>query len=127
MNWDDLKKIEKNKISVQSHGARHRKLAILNEEQLEYELKSSKDTLENRLQKPVNSICYPQGSFNENVVNRALDIGYNLGFTTNYGACRYPLGKKKKLRLPRYGLESELVTEINFALGKIALTELIKR
>jgi len=127
MSWDDLKKLENHKITVQSHSALHRKLAILNKEQLEYELTASKNELESRLRKPVYAICYPQGSLDDKVVNTALDSGYYLGFTTNPGACKYPLGKKEKLRLPRCGLGSESDAEINFALGKIALKEFLTR
>lgn len=127
MSWDDLKKLENHEISVQSHGALHRKLAILNKEQLEYELIDSKKKLESRLRKSVYAICYPQGSFDDKVIDTVLDCGYHLGFTTHPGACKYPLGKREKLRLPRYGLDSESVAEINFAVGRIALTELTKR
>jgi len=127
MSWDDLKKLENHKITIQSHGALHRKLAILNKEQLAYELTASKNELESRLGKPVYAICYPQGSFDNKVIDTALDCGYDLGFTTIPGACKYPIGKKEKLRLPRCGLESESVTEIKFALGKITLKKFMTR
>lgn len=66
-------------ISVQSHTATHPDLTKLND--LQYELKSSKEKIEKMTGKPVIAIAYPYGNFNERVGSEAKKY-YSFGLTT---------------------------------------------
>ncbi len=126
MNWDELKQVSDSGINIDSHTVRHRKLATLNKTEIEKELVDSKATLENKLQKSVQTICYPAGSYNDDVVALSQDAGYIAGFTTQTGTCTLPLEDDEAYRIPRLAMYGEDKYEINYCLGMIALKELLK-
>lgn len=72
-------------IDIQSHTVTHPKLDSLTYDEQLTELKESKKTLESITGKPVTSIAYPFGNFNEDTIKAAEASGYSLGFTTNRG------------------------------------------
>ena len=72
-------------IDIQSHTITHPKLDSLTYDEQLIELKESKKTLESITGKPVTSIAYPFGNFNEDTIKAAKVAGYSLGFTTNRG------------------------------------------
>jgi peptidoglycan/xylan/chitin deacetylase (PgdA/CDA1 family) len=60
-DWDDLVELERQGVSVQSHGASHRPLSDLTPAEQEEELRRSKTTLEAGLAKRVEVFSYPYG------------------------------------------------------------------
>ena len=60
-HWDDLRELERQGISVQSHGASHRPFSGLGLAEQEEELRRSKATLEAGLGKRVEAFSYPYG------------------------------------------------------------------
>ncbi|GKU81985.1 polysaccharide deacetylase family protein [Niallia sp. NCCP-28] len=80
LSKEDLKKLADSKIiSIQSHAATHPDLTKSN--QLEYELKESKEKIQNITGKPVIALSYPYGSADDNVINEAKKY-YLFGLTT---------------------------------------------
>ena len=73
-------------ITFSSHTVSHRSLSQLNDSQLLYELEHSKNYLEEILNQKVNSICYPKGLFNDDVVLMANKIGYNKQYCSIPGS-----------------------------------------
>ena len=71
-------------VSIGSHTVTHNALATLNVEQIETELKDSKEYLENLLGKEIQTISYPTGSYNSTVLNTAEKY-YKYGITTING------------------------------------------
>ena len=71
-------------VSIGSHTVSHNPLASLNAEQIETELKNSKEYLENLLGKEIKTISYPTGSYNSTVLNTAEKY-YKYGITTIKG------------------------------------------
>ena len=65
----------------------HRRLGELTWEEIREELAISKAVLESVLGKKVTAIAYPQGSYSENVVTLAQNLGYTTGFTVREGIC----------------------------------------
>ncbi len=74
-------------MSFGSHTVSHRRLGELTWEEIREELIMSKAVLESVVGKTVNAIAYPQGSYNENVVTLAQNLGYTTGFTVREGIC----------------------------------------
>ena len=71
-------------VSIGSHTVSHNPLASLKAEQIETELKDSKEYLENLLGKEIKTISYPTGSYNSSVLNTAQEY-YKYGITTIEG------------------------------------------
>jgi peptidoglycan/xylan/chitin deacetylase (PgdA/CDA1 family) len=86
MDKEQLKLISKSKwVTIGSHGYFHNNLGKLPISDSIKELVKSKKTLENILQKEINEIGYPDGSFNKNLIIEAKKIGllYQLGTEYN--------------------------------------------
>jgi peptidoglycan/xylan/chitin deacetylase (PgdA/CDA1 family) len=86
MNHNDLQQISKSKlITIGTHGYFHNNLGNLNLPESINEVKYSKSTLESIIQKEINEIAYPDGSFNEALIIEAKKIGlnYQLGTECN--------------------------------------------
>jgi len=74
-------------MSFGSHTVSHRRLGELTWTEIQEELVISKGVLESVLGRTVNAIAYPQGSYNDNVITIAQNIGYTTGFTVREGVC----------------------------------------
>lgn len=72
-------------IDIESHTVSHLRLSELSYEQQLNELKSSKEALEKLTGKPVISIAYPEGKYNEDTMKAVLEAGYTMGFTIDRG------------------------------------------
>jgi peptidoglycan/xylan/chitin deacetylase (PgdA/CDA1 family) len=86
MDKEQLKSISKSKlVTIGSHGYFHNNLGELPISDSVTELVKSKETLENIIQKEINEIGYPDGSFNKNLIIEAKKIGlvYQLGTEYN--------------------------------------------
>lgn len=77
LNYRDLKKLAKDKnITIGSHSKNHTSLAGLNNKNLFNELKGSKQELEKIIKKKVTCVSFPNGSFDQNVINTCKKVGY---------------------------------------------------
>ena len=85
MTSQQLKEMSDYGIDIQSHTASHLHLNELSYEEQLNELKTSKEKLESITGKPVISVAYPFGDYNDNSVKASKDAGYSLSFTTNRG------------------------------------------
>jgi peptidoglycan/xylan/chitin deacetylase (PgdA/CDA1 family) len=63
-------------VLVGSHGATHRRLAGLDESELEDEVAGSRAALEDLVQAPVRFFCYPHHSLDERVLRAVREAGY---------------------------------------------------
>lgn len=66
---DQIKKIsDSGLVSIGSHTVNHHSLPTLSDEELDKELKDSKEYLEKLLNKKVKTICYPSGKYDSRVI-----------------------------------------------------------
>jgi hypothetical protein len=121
MDWDQLKQIIDSGVVVESHTTNHLKLGRLHANSIKEELESSKSQLESALGRPIRAICYPQGSFNDQVISFAAQVGYEVGFTTEDGECRYPLQGEQLFKIPRKSTGNYDKYDISLAMGRMAL------
>ena len=99
--------IELSKISgatIGSHGHAHTHLAKMSPQDVTSDLKLSKDWLEQIVQKPVTTLSYPHGSYNNDVVRIASEIGFEFAATSKWGV--FEVGTKK-LEIPRIDVWSQ--------------------
>ncbi len=121
MNWNELRNLSCDSVYVESHSASHGKLGQLDSCTLEQEMLESKNKIEKELNKTVKAISYPGGSYSREVLEAASRAGYEIGFTTEYGFCKYPIDGTDIFRLPRYSLFGNSEVEIHYVLGRMAI------
>ena len=71
-----------NLVTISSHTHSHIRLNQVDENQIKKELVYSKQILEDLLNIPISSICYPEGIFNKKVVNLANSVGYHKQYSS---------------------------------------------
>lgn len=82
---DEIKEMSSYGIDIESHTVSHRRLSELSYEDQLKELKDSKEKLEKLINKPIISIAYPEGKYNEDTKKAFSEVGYSMGFTTERG------------------------------------------
>lgn len=85
MTWEQLKEIEANGITIESHTLTHPKLEELPDDEIRSELLNSKNLLEQNLGHPVEFLAYPTGTYNLHIAGIAQNVGYKGAFTIKYG------------------------------------------
>jgi peptidoglycan/xylan/chitin deacetylase (PgdA/CDA1 family) len=84
IQWEHLKEIEQNGISIGAHSHTHRVLSSLSNKELVYELTESKRLLEEYLTQPIESLSYPVGgvsTYHSSMFKLLDKLGYQVGFT----------------------------------------------
>ena len=69
-------------ISIGSHTHTHNRLNELNSQEIRNELITSKSILEDTIGQEINTICYPEGKFNNHVIEIASEVGYIKQYTS---------------------------------------------
>jgi len=85
MDWSQLKALERNGMSVQSHSMTHSLLGQLDQDSITYELKESKQIIQDKIQSSVDFLSLPHGSYNELYRDVAIESGYRGGCTSEIG------------------------------------------
>ena len=84
MDWDDLLSLDSRLITVGSHTQSHPILTTLSDQEIELELLDSHRCLEQRLQRPVDYFCYPNGSYDKRAY-QVVKKAYRAAVTTESG------------------------------------------
>ncbi len=71
-------------VTIGSHGYYHNDLAKMSSEQLINELSNSKSFLENIIQKPIEALAFPYGSYSNEVINQSIKAGYHQLLATDF-------------------------------------------
>lgn len=85
MTSKQLKEMQANGIDIECHTVTHPHLKDLSYDKQLVELRDSKAKLEKMLNKKINYIAYPYGSYNDDTVKLVQSLGYKMAFTTNEG------------------------------------------
>ena len=83
LGWDDLKALSAAGHSVQSHGWSHKFLTFCSEEELDHELRASKQSLEENLGSAVEEISVPGGRWNRRVLQACAAAGYRRVYVSD--------------------------------------------
>lgn len=110
---ENIREMQQNGMAFGSHTMRHRNLANLPLADIEEELNCSRTTLESILGIPIDSIAYPQGGYNANVIKTAKAAGYRCGFTTMHGTCSAGAPPFELRRIPVFSYDSNIISVIN--------------
>lgn len=99
MDWDDLRSLDCNLITVGSHTLSHPILTTLNGEEIESEILESRRCLEQQLQRKVDFFCYPNGAYDKRAY-QLVQKTYRAAVTTESGVINGSQGLDLH-RLPR--------------------------
>lgn len=108
LNWEQVKEMhESGQVSFSSHGAHHKRLRDLSDEEVLSELNESKNMLEDFFSSPVYSFCYPFGACDKRVRGLFKQTDYIFDFGTRKGLNNWPWnGRKPLLRAHVFNDES---------------------
>ncbi|HED05471.1 MAG TPA: polysaccharide deacetylase family protein [Ignavibacteria bacterium] len=104
-------------VEIGSHGHLHYNLGEIEVEKAKEELVKSKKLLESLLNKEVNLIAYPDGSYNDDIKNLSKEAGYKGQLAVNYKTIT---DYKDKRIMNRYGLSSTTTYESNMIFLNLA-------
>jgi peptidoglycan/xylan/chitin deacetylase (PgdA/CDA1 family) len=111
-DWHELRELQRRGVVIQSHGVSHRGFADLDPGALDYELRKSKERLEDALDAGVETLAYPYGDAGRSPDQTAellRDAGYAAAFlykggrltlpsATPFQITRVPMGPDTDLR-----------------------------
>lgn len=87
LTWHELKEMQKNGWSIQSHSVTHADNAQLSDEQLIYELAESKKIIEQKLHHVVLHYAFPFGKYSAASLKLVKKAGYKSATTVHSGLC----------------------------------------
>ena len=112
MTWDQIGKLDSNLITVGSHTYSHMNLPQASDSQLDFELRETREQLEQTVGRPVVHFCYPDGIYDRRTL-RAVSSHYESAVTTKMGVVR---AGDDILQLPRIHLQLD-VPEFAYSLA----------
>ncbi|WP_232823408.1 polysaccharide deacetylase family protein [Dyella sp. C9] len=115
MSWDQVREMHAAGYEFGSHGVHHRMLSKLPQDELEFEVHHSRDTLHRELGPAMLHMSYPVGgarAFDQRVIDVTRDAGFEL-------ACCYISGTNAPRDFNRYALY-RLAVERNMGTGWFA-------
>ena len=84
MDWNELRSLDRDLITVGSHTLSHPILTMLNAEEIESEILESRRCLEQQLQRKVDFFCYPNGAYDKRAY-QLVQKTYRAAVTTESG------------------------------------------
>jgi peptidoglycan/xylan/chitin deacetylase (PgdA/CDA1 family) len=103
-------------VAFEAHTATHPRLADLAPAEARREMAACKDALEQKLGRPVTTLCYPYGSHSEAVRDMAGEAGYAQAVTTEFGRVR---ADDPPLRLPRISVYHVPPVSLTYGIGPL--------
>ncbi len=91
LTWDKVVELVRHGISFGSHTVRHLQLENADEKTVDFELKASKETIEHKIGRPVDSFSYPyrfpehNSNFIKMLREKLIEADYRIGVTTRIG------------------------------------------
>ena len=117
LTWAEIASMQADgNVAFEAHTATHPKLAEISPAEARREMADSKDALEQRLQTPITTLCYPYGSVNEAVQDMAGELGYTQAVTTEFGRVR---AGDPALRLPRISVYHVPPISLTYGIGPL--------
>ena len=117
LNWEEIREMQRDKnVSFQPHTLTHPHLAQMPLPNAKAEMYQSREILEQSLQEPMTVLCYPYGNYNDEVVEAALDVGYQMAVTTEFGRVR---AEDDLMRLPRISVYHVPPFSLTYGVGSL--------
>ena len=114
MTWQELASLDPTLITVGSHSMSHPILSKTDPERVKFEVVESRRVLEKRLERPIKYFCYPDGAYDDSVVNLVRQE-YLAAVTTEAG---FVSTSDNIHLLPRIGAGEESVHDLAWRLHR---------
>lgn len=98
LDWEQLAALQAAGVEIGAHSSTHGFMTQYSDVRLRDELETPKNELEERLGQPVGAFAYPQGDYDEHVVEAVKRAGYTTATTVDQGRAG---ANSDLLRLPR--------------------------
>jgi len=85
LSWAQVREMSDSGISFGSHTLTHPFLTRIPPEQVQREIRLSKDIIEQQIGKPVTTFSYPSGDFDSDTIGIVKEVGYSAAVTTIAG------------------------------------------
>lgn len=85
MNALELAEADRRGLNIGSHTVSHRRLSQLSDDEIVYELRSSREHIQQAIGKPCKHLAYPEGFFDARVTRQTRLEGYDSAVTTQEG------------------------------------------
>jgi peptidoglycan/xylan/chitin deacetylase (PgdA/CDA1 family) len=107
MSWKDIKQCVDNNISIGSHSMTHDTLSTINNDELLInEIVRSKEIITDIIQRPVTSFAFPNGYYNEQVLEIAKK-NYDYLLCTNEKAVKKSFFNETPVMIPRISIDKK--------------------
>lgn len=114
MTWMDVEEAYASGVSIGSHSVGHLKLGTLDNPQIKEQLQHSKEDIESHLKTQCDYVSYPNGNYNDRVVQIAAECGYKAALTTEIGlnAIGCDLYRLRRVSLPLREVKPHVLNHI---------------
>ena len=126
LSWEQIGEMARAGFEIGSHTVNHPDLTRIPKRFVEYELRASKEMLEDRLGQRVDFLSYPFGRFNRYVEQEAERLGYAGAYALRSGRTEDGTNPFSKSRWGVYLLDSPLTLRIKIDQGKLVWLEDMK-
>lgn len=126
LDWEQIREMADAGFEIGSHTVNHPDLTRIPRKFVEYELKASKQMLEDRLGQRVDFLSYPFGRFDRYVQQEAKRLGYKGAFTLRRDGGKNGNDSFARARWGVYLLDSPLSLKIKVDSGKLLWMEDVK-
>ena len=126
LSWEQIGEMAQAGFEIGSHTVNHPDLTRIPKRFVEYELRASKEMLEDKLGRRVDLLSYPFGRFNRYVEQEAKRLGYAGAYTLHSRRSRRTANPFSQARRGVYLLDSPLSLRIKIDQGKLLWMEDMK-
>ncbi|RYD59117.1 MAG: polysaccharide deacetylase family protein [Sphingobacteriales bacterium] len=103
LTWQEVNQMSRNGWSVEAHGHYHHRWDTMSIDDLENDIQTCKELIEQNTGKRTTSVAYPYGSYNTQTLQLVKQMGFEAACTVHDGLLTSPAGN---LRLPRIEINS---------------------
>ncbi|MBC7293304.1 MAG: polysaccharide deacetylase family protein, partial [Thermoleophilia bacterium] len=90
MDWDDLRTMATQGMSIESHTISHPDLRVASDERLRLELEKSRADIAAHIGTVPYAVAYPAGAFDQRVIEATRAAGYLVAVATDKGTAKGP-------------------------------------
>mgnify|MGYP002347770570 CR=1 FL=1 len=107
MSWDQIKELHQNGMIIGSHTISHPDLRNISDTELVSQLAGSRSLIKDNTGIVTTDFCYPAGKYNETVIQKLQELGYQTATTVASGLATQD---SSLYELPRY----RITNDVNF-------------
>jgi len=126
IGWAQIREMMEYGFTFGSHTVNHPDLTRLEKRYLEYELKSSKEELEDKLGREIRFLSFPFGKYNQMVERVSQEVGYQKAFTVCSSSKERNSHPFVKGRVGMHLFDSPLTLRIKLDRGRLFWIEDLK-